>query len=154
MTEFVLRITNPLELSGEVTIFVSGPPHSYLAAARSLAKGLQPLAAAGPESLPALALLAGQVAECALKAYLSRSGNDKRLKNPDIQHKLGALWALAHAEGLKVSAAAPAWLDHLAKLHGPPYPLRYISGHLVIAFHAADALVAEVLALLETCTAP
>ena len=151
MTTFILHVAKPLELKGMVTIAVPGPPNSYLAAGRNLAKGLQPLAAAGRDCVAALALLAGQVSECALKAYLSRTGDDKRLKSPALQHKLVALWTLAHAEGLSVSSTPPEWLEHLGSLHGPPYPLRYISGNLLLAFPASEALVAKVLALLEVC---
>jgi hypothetical protein len=46
-----------------------------------------------------ITLICAHTLECALKAFLSRGGDDARLKNPKLRHNLEELWRLAAAEG-------------------------------------------------------
>jgi hypothetical protein len=77
---------------------------------------------------------ASQVAECALKASLSRGGDDRRLRSKALRHNRDALWRLAISEGLansehlSIDAAPPSWLQRLSQLHDGPYYLRYSTG--------------------------
>src|SRR5690349_9220483 len=98
----------------------AGPPHTYLGMARAFLSGAQTLAADPKASAISLAFLAAQATECALKAYLSKSGNDTRLKSRLLRHDLLALWSLAAAEGLTASATPPTWLGTLSHLHASP----------------------------------
>ena len=69
-----------------------GPPHTYLGMARVFLTGAQALAESNSSVAIPLAFLGAQSAECALKAYLSRGDNDRRLKeNPQLRHDLVAL---------------------------------------------------------------
>ena len=114
--------------AGSASIAPAGPPHTYLGMARLLLQGVRPLCAVEPPRTVPLAFIAAQVAECALKASLSRSRDDKRLKEKSIRHNLEALWSLAHSEGLSISASPPPWLLKLSHLHNSPYYLRYSTG--------------------------
>jgi hypothetical protein len=126
MTEHISGSANIV--AGPATIAPAGPPHTYLGMARLFLQGVRPLATTVPPCTVALAFLSTQVAECALKASLSRTGDDKRLKSHDLRHNLAALWRLATTEGLSVSADPPAWLERLSHLHDSPYHLRYSTG--------------------------
>lgn len=110
------------------TIAPAEPPHTYLGVARLLLQGARPLCTPDPPCTLPLAFLCAQVAECALKASLSRSGDDRRLKEKDLRHNLEALWTLAHSEGLAVNSAPPSWLQMLSHLHDRPYYIRYSTG--------------------------
>jgi hypothetical protein len=125
------------------------PPLTYLGMARLLLNGVQPLATSGASCSVALAFIAGQVLECALKAYLSRDGGDKRLKgDPDIRHNLEALWHLAQAEGLPLPAQPPEWVLTLSGLHNKPYFIRYSTGVHALITPAAEPMAAELEAIV------
>lgn len=106
----------------------AGPPHTYFGMARQFANGLRPLMAAGGACAIPLAFLCAQTVECALKAFLSRSGDDRRLKQAPLRHNLERLWIHAASEGLPVMEPPPAWLLRLSNLHDTPYYLRYSTG--------------------------
>jgi hypothetical protein len=136
-------------VQGNDFIAPAGPPHTYLGMARALLHGILPLATAGPNSSIALAFVAGQVAECALKAYLSRGGDDKRLKDPTLRHNLAALWQLAQSEGLPVSPQSPTWLVTLSGLHNTPYFIRYSTHVHGLVTPAAEPMATDLVALVE-----
>lgn len=124
------------------------PPHTYLGIAVSLLSGIHVLAAAsGPVALP-LSMLCAHALECTLKGYLSRDGDDSRVKQPSVRHNLLALWSLAHAEGLHIPAAPPSWVSCLSGLHDRPYYLRYSTGVHGIVMPGAQPMVQELEALL------
>lgn len=123
----------PISGSSEVTLAAltvapAAPPYTYLGMARQFAAGASSLATLGSANAVSVSFLAAQSVECALKAFLSRSGDDTRLKKSPLRHDLVALWALAAQEGLFPLAAHPSWLATLARLHGRPYYLRYSTG--------------------------
>lgn len=131
-----------------IQVVPPGPPHTYPGIAHSLARGVEPLFAAQNCEVP-LTFLCGQVAECSLKAILSRNGDDKRLKSPSLQHKLVALWELAMVEGTPMEAVAPAWLQALSELHAPPYYIRYSTKVKGLDLPVQSLMVIGVRALLE-----
>jgi len=112
----------------DVRIAPAGPPHTYLGMAQLLLNAVDPLVAAGGSCAVPLAFVSAQVAECALKSALSKDGDDRRLRDKALRHNLKALWHLAHAEGLPVSATPPEWIDRLSQLHETPYYIRYSTG--------------------------
>jgi HEPN domain-containing protein len=117
--------------------------------ARAFASGAQILGASNSGNAISLAFVSAQAAECALKAYLSRSGDDTRLKDRRLRHDLVALWALSIAEGLAVNAAPPNWLLQLGHLHAYPYHLRYSTGVNGLVTPATQPMVGELVALVE-----
>jgi hypothetical protein len=142
-------------ITGTANIMESGdlvsppsPPQTYLGMARAFISGAWVLDGAQGSSI-SLAFVAAQATECGLKAYLSRSGDDARLKSHPLRHDLGALWLLAAQEGLDVVATPPPWLLNLSHLHGSPYYLRYSTGVHGLVLPAADPMVAEISALIE-----
>src|SRR4051794_37534800 len=110
------------------TIDPPGPPHTYLGVAESILPGIQAIASQSRPPAIAGSLLAAHMVECLLKAYLSRSGNDDRLKAKGLRHNITALWQLAEAEGLKFPSPSPPWVATLSNLHDSPYYLRYSTG--------------------------
>jgi len=96
--------------------------------ARLLLNGVDPLAAAGGGCAIPLSFVCAQVAECALKASLSKNGDDRRLRDKALRHNLGALWVLAHSEGLPIPATPPEWIEKLSQLHDTPYYIRFSTG--------------------------
>ena len=144
----------PIGVSANIVLgddFVSptGPPYTYLGMARTLLNGVPPLAAAGANSSVALAFVAAQVTECALKAHLSRSGDDRRLKDRSLRHNLEALWHLARSEGLPISSQPPPWVLTLSGLHDAPYYVRYSTGVHVVVTPAAQPMATELAGLVE-----
>ena len=125
------------------------PPHTYLAIAQFMLHGVAPLAAAGANASVALAFVAAQVVECSLKAYLSRNGDDKRLKAKSVRHNLEALWHLAHAEGLALSAPIPSWLTTLNELHDDPFRIRYSTGAHGLFTPASEPMATDIAALVS-----
>lgn len=113
---------------GELRVASPSPPHTYLGVAQSLAPGVEVLADSAQGVAIPLCLLAAHQAECILKAYLSRSGDDAPLKHQDIRHNLVKLWLEAASQGLAISSAPPDWLVRLGELHDKPYYLRYSTG--------------------------
>jgi hypothetical protein len=133
----------------DVVVLPAGPPHTYLGMARTLFNGVPPLAAAGANSSVALAFVAAQVTECALKAYLSRTGDDRRLKDRSLRHNLEVLWHLAQSEGLPIPTPPSAWLLTLSGLHNAPYYVRYSTGVHGLVTPAAQPMANELAALIE-----
>jgi hypothetical protein len=127
----------------------AGPPHTYLGMARQFLEGAEVLATSMPGSAVSLAFLVAQATECALKAFLSRSGDDKRLKNPQLRHDLIALWSLAAEEGMQISIAPPAWVSTLAHLHAAPYYLRYSTGVHGLVLPASEPMTSELAIVVE-----
>ena len=111
--------------------------------------GVRILAAASPLPALPLALVSAHVLECMLKAYLSKSGDDLRLKQSDIRHNLNALWSLANSEGLNIPNQPPQWVECLSHLHKSPYYLRYSTGVHGLSTPAPEPMTAELAALLE-----
>lgn len=102
---------------------------NYYAAARYFFLGAQAISNGGSELAPACAFLAAQSLECALKAFLSKSGvSEVRLREITVRHNLEVLWANASSRGLKVSAQPPVWCVILNQTHNAPYHLRYPIG--------------------------
>lgn len=130
------------------SVLPPGPPHTYLGMARLLFNGTIPLAAAGPDAATALTFVAGQVAECALKAYLSRHGNDKHLKTRELRHNLVALWNLSQAEGLPLPPPPP-WLLSLSVLHNAPYFIRYSTNVHGFVMPGGDPMVTDLGIVVE-----
>ncbi|WP_146516506.1 hypothetical protein [Rubripirellula amarantea] len=80
----------------------------------------------------AFPLAAAHTLECALKAYLSRDGNDGRLKEPNLRHNIKRLWETCVNEGLDLPDP-PHWALNLSGIHDKPYYLRYSTGVHAIA---------------------
>jgi hypothetical protein len=130
-----------------------GPPWSYLGVARALTPAVRVLAdSPAGQGIP-VALLAGHAAECALKAYLSRGGDDAALMRDPIRHDLMGLWRQAVAEGLAVVDPPPDWLVRLGEVHGKPYHLRYSRHVHGVVTPNADLLAEGLAALLATVEA-
>lgn len=133
-----------------VSVVPAGPPHTYLGVARALLAGVEPLVNASPAASIPLALVSAQLVECALKAYLSRSGDDKRLRgNPDVRHNLIELWQLAESEGLALQSPHPEWLATLSLLHDRPFVLRYSPGVHAISTPSPEPMATNLASLVE-----
>lgn len=132
-----------------VRLLPPAPPHTYLGIAHSMINGVRILANASPTSGPALALVAGHVLECTLKAYLSREGDDSAVKNDRaVRHDVAKLWSMAHSQGLRVPLDMPSWAATLALVHGAPFYLRYSTGVHGIVVPASEPMASELQALL------
>lgn len=128
----------------------AGPPHTYQGIAYAMLPGVSILAAASPLPALPLAMVSAHVLECTLKAYLSRSGDDKRLKDDvQVRHSLNALWSLAQTEGLEIKSQPPQWVTCLSDLHKSPYYLRYSPGVHSISTPAPEPMTTELTALVE-----
>ncbi len=124
-----------------------GPPHTYFGVARGMLPGAQILEANTlPPAMP-LSLICAHTLECLLKAFLSRNGNDKRLKAQELRHNLEKLWHLAEAEGLGIANQPPAWVVNLNQLHDSPYYLRYSTDVHAIVMPEPQTMVSELVAL-------
>lgn len=112
---------------------------SYLSVVGGLLPGARVLAAADPVPHHALVFLAGQIVECALKAYLApRLGTtaDGKVLLPASQqnsngdktlgHDLEQAWRFCAAHGLAVPATMPRWASLIQGLHAAPYYGRYM----------------------------
>ena len=88
--------------------------------------------------------MCAQTLECTLKAYLSRSGNDSRLKQSALRHNLEQLWQLAQSEGLNLPNPTPAWVSRLSLLHDKPYFLRYSTGVHGMVSPATEPMCSEI----------
>jgi hypothetical protein len=143
-------ITGTLNITlGPVTMALAAPPHTYFGVARSMLPGAQILAASTPPPAMPLSLICAHTLECALKAFLSRSGDDARLKDPKLRHNLEELWCLAADEGLGIASQPPGWVVNLSKLHTSPYYLRYSTGVHGIVLPEPQSMVSELIALLN-----
>lgn len=132
-----------------VTVLPAGPSHTYLGVATNFVPAIRMLAQASPSPALPLAMLCAHTLECILKAYLSRDGDDRAVKTPDVRHNLTALWSLAGAQGLDLPTVPPEWVLCLSGLHASPYYLRYSTGVHGIVSPAAEPMASELAALLE-----
>ena len=131
-----------------VRVLPPTPPDAYFGVAADLLTGIQVLATASVPVGLSLSMLCAHALECILKAYLSRDGNDSRLKELNVRHNLLALWFLARAEGLDIPATPPSWVSCLSGLHEAPYYLRYSTGVHGIVMPSQQPMVEELEALL------
>jgi len=132
-----------------VVVVPPGPPYTYLGMAHAFLAGSQALAATSSSAI-SLSFLCAQAAECGLKAYLSRTGDDKRLtKDQKLRHDLIALWNLASSEGLSIASTPPSWLVTLGHLHCWPYHLRYSTGVNGLVTPPAQPMITELAALID-----
>ena len=129
----------------------SRPPYTYLDVAENMIGGVRVLANAAPLSELTLALAAAHTLECALKAYLSKSGDDERLKVQNVRHNLCLLWEMCVEEDLAaISPTVPTWVTQLSEIHDSPYYLRYSTGIHAITTPEPEPMTAELEALLQT----
>lgn len=128
---------------------VPGPPDTYLGVARVLLPDVSILAKAVPPSGIGLPMLCSHALECTLKAYLSRAGNDARVRTPEVRHNIAKLWIMASVDGLRIPNQPPRWVALLSVLHGSPYPLRYVTGVNGIVSPAPEPMIAGLAELLE-----
>lgn len=112
----------------EISVLPPGPPRTYFGIAEGLMPGILILGGASPVPALPLTMLCAHALECILKAYLSRSGNDSRIRKADVRHNLITLWSMAQTEGLDLPTDPPQWVSLLSNLHGQPYYLRYSTG--------------------------
>lgn len=134
---------------GPDTMGPPGPPHTYIGIAYCMMQGVCVLAEASPLPALPLAMVSAHVLECALKAYLSRSGDNARLKKSNIRHNLEALWSLAHSEGLNIQREPPVWVLLLSHIHKPPYFLRYSTGVNGLTTPAPEPMATELSSIVE-----
>jgi hypothetical protein len=132
----------------DVRIAPAVPPYTYLGIAQSMIGGVKILADASPSSALALSLVAAHVLECTLKAYLSRDGDDTKLRAQSVRHNLNTLWGMAHADGLSIPQAPLNWVDNLSRLHDHPYYLRYSTGKHGILSPSAEPMSSELSSLI------
>ncbi len=135
--------------SAPATMAPAGPPHTYIGVAYNMMPGVRVLAVASPLPALPLAMVSAHVLECVLKAYLSRSGDDSRVKQSDVRHNLNFLWSLAHSQGLNIPQQPPEWVSCLSHLHGYPYYLRYSTGVHGLVTPAPEPMATELAGLIE-----
>ncbi|MES9862270.1 MAG: hypothetical protein ABW157_09985 [Candidatus Thiodiazotropha sp. LLP2] len=140
----------PASISGGSKV---DPTLSYLGVARNMLPGVRSLADNKSSAL-ALSLIAGHTMECLLKAYLSKEGETKSLKDHKVRHNLVALWKMAFLDGLPISEQPPDWLELLGECHDSPYYTRYSSGVNGIVLPNMDKMaegIEEVARIVEGC---
>ena len=126
------------------------PPDTYVGIAAHLLPDVQFLAKASPPSGIGLPMLCAHALECALKAYLSRDGEDKHVRTNEVRHNLAKLWTMASVDGLKIPTTPPSWVGQLSDLHkGPDYYLRYSTKVNGIASPAPATMIDDLTELLE-----
>ncbi len=147
------NIPNPSPIQASVNVTLDGvvamkpgPPWSYLGVAESMCRGVVVMAEHGNSGL-ALPLVAAHTLECALKAFLSRNGDEGQLKNIAVRHNLEELWRLARKEHLPIDEI-PAWAINLSNIHNAPFHLRYASMIHAIATPAPEPMATELVALI------
>jgi hypothetical protein len=147
----VETITGEMSVTLPITIAIAPakPPYTYLGVAETMLPGVHILATTRPLAALPLALVSAHVLECALKAYLSKSGDDNRLKEQSIRHNLNKLWELAYSEGLNVQDQPPQWVNCLSHLHDKPYHLRYSTGIHGLGTPAPEPMKTELTKLIE-----
>lgn len=125
------------------------PPHTYQGIAFAMLPGVRILANASPLPALPLAMVSAHILECTLKAYLSRAGDDKKVRAKGVRHNLNALWSLAHSDGLDIQSQPPQWVACLSLLHDFPYFLRYSTDVHGISTPAPEPMATELSLLVE-----
>lgn len=133
----------------EFGILPPQPPLCLIGMARALLRGIPPLASAEAHASTALAFVAAQVTECALKAFLWRKSDEERLRRKPLRHNLLALWQLAEAEGLPLAKQPPGWLSVLSELHDDPYCIRYATNVHGMMTPASEPMATDLAALVD-----
>lgn len=131
------------------TVRPPGPPDTYLGVATHLLPDIEFLANKSPPSGIGLPMLCAHALECILKAYLSRGGNDKHVREPQVRHNLAKLWSMASADGLRIPSDPIGWVKQLSLLHDGPYYLRYATNVNGIVSPAPALMIADLSDLLE-----
>ena len=135
---------------GAVTVAPVTPPQAYFGAAEAIMHGVRQLATSGPEVCVPLTLLAGQMLECLLKAYLSKHGAaESDLKQHTVRHNLKELWLRANQSGLPNDSTPPQWVECLSGLHNSPFYLRYPMGLNGLVLPGVQLMASELESLLE-----
>ena len=114
----------------------------YRASAQAMLDGARPLIRVKPIPTLALTLLCGHGTESGLKALLAENGISSELlmKSP-YGHNLINLWNKAASLGVKLPSPRPAWVEHLDRVHGHKYKLRYPLGfHAIVLPSQTDML--------------
>lgn len=147
-------MTNSISGKGSVELPPLGvlpakPPHTYLGIAYAMLPGVRILADASPLPALPLALVCAHTLECALKAHLSKSGDDSRVRKSDVRHNLTALWNLSFSSGLNIQEDPPGWVACLSHIHNSPYYLRYSTGVHSIQTPAPEPMATELAALVD-----
>jgi hypothetical protein len=111
---------------GDLRLSVAPPDplQGYSAVAWQMLHGVRSMTASN--ALFACCFVAAHGAERCLKGMLvSADVENEDLRAPETRHDLIELWRLCAERGF-VSAGIPDWLQQLARLHKPPYHLRYL----------------------------
>jgi hypothetical protein len=136
--------------TADAVVAIPRPPDTYLGVAGHLLSDIRLLARAVPPSGIGLPMLCAHALECILKGYLSRSGDDTRVRKVDVRHNLVRLWTMAFADWLRISEEPPGWVVMLSALHdGPDYHLRYATGINGIVTPVPGTIANELAQLLE-----
>ncbi|HJU39565.1 MAG TPA: hypothetical protein VJ724_08325 [Tahibacter sp.] len=128
---------------------VAEQAQSLVHAARHFYEGAAALAANRPlRGGVALAFLAAQAVEYALKGFLlSRGETPDRLKNA-FRHDLHKLWTAAAQHGLPIAAPPPHWCELLNRGHNTPFRFKFPEYLGAIVTPGPDQVVAGVEAVL------
>jgi hypothetical protein len=137
-----------LSITEQPDNFGPGPIHdAFLMAATELMRGATVLAASPSESKWAFALVAGQIVECSLKAFVAKKTGlpENELKG----HDLSKLWAQATNLGLPIGNM-PQWAETLHGSHSHPYHLRYPTTINILVFANVRETESELRNLIDT----
>lgn len=104
------------------------PPFTYFVVAYKMLAGTKVLVASTPIQEQPLALLCVRTLECSLKAFITRNGDDSKVKKIGDYHDLVLFWSEAEKDGLCISKYHPDWVTILSEIHKAPYALRYLGG--------------------------
>lgn len=132
-------------------ILTPTPSATYLGVSQVFLPAIRRLIVSPDSAIPH-AFLCAHALECALKAYLSRSGDDSRVRAHNVRHDLCALWAMAESDGLAISIPAPQWVECLSGLHKPPYYLRYAPSIHIIGTPPPGPMTTELEKLVRLVT--
>ena len=146
-------VDTPIDGGGTLPMLITLPPalsDTYMGVASAMLGGVNALSGSATRHTLPFAMLAAHALECALKAYLSRQGDDKAVRQHDVRHNLNLLWSMAHAGGLSIPSDPPAWVGILSDIHNAPYHLRYSRGINAISTPGAEPLTSELNTILKT----
>ena len=135
------------------SILPAGPPQTYLGVAKSLRPAIHTLLENRACWGVPISILIAHALECLLKAYLSRDGNDSRVRGRAVQHDLQELWRMAASGGLDVDKDPPDWVSKLGNLHQYPYRLRYSTDVHGIVTPSPKVMVEELESVFEVVRA-